>query len=258
MKNKSLLLLLTFCLCSVLIAQNQQPKWLNIVYIGNSITQGVQIEEPKRNAPPVKASVYLHKQEDVGEVKFSNQGVSGSTTVDFLPQNNILFPKVKEAADLLKEDTWATLIFSIMLGTNDSAVKGPNGSPVSPEQYKENLKTIINELLIGYPASIVVLHQPLWYSPTTYNSSIYLQEGLDRLQTYFPEIRSLVTEYKDQYPDQVFLGDTEGFDFFREHKEEFLILEEGNQGVFYLHPNKEGAAKLGELWGKAIHRIINE
>ena len=32
--------------------------------------------------------------------------------------------------------------------------------------------------------------------------------------------------------------------------------ENGQQGVFYLHPNVQGAKVLGELWGEAIYKII--
>ena len=109
---------------------------LNIVFVGNSITYGAGLENPTREAPPVKAAIYLTGQPFIGSVKYSNQGVSGSTTVDFLPETNTLFPKVKAAADKFKDEDWATLVFSIMLGTNDSAIRGTNGCPVSPEQGK--------------------------------------------------------------------------------------------------------------------------
>ncbi|MDL2265923.1 GDSL-type esterase/lipase family protein [Parabacteroides sp. OttesenSCG-928-G21] len=237
-------------------AQVEERLWLNVIYIGNSITQGVQIDNPRRNAPPVKASVYLRAQPNVGEIKYSNQGVSGKTTVDFLPQTNTFFPKVIEVAEQFKEDTWAKLVFSIMLGTNDSAIKGPNGSPVSAEQYYQNMRIIIDELLSRYPAALVVLHKPLWYSPNTHNASLYLEEGLKRLESYFPQLEKLVAHYQDTYPNQVFMGDTEAFDYFKENHLTELIPENGNSGVFYLHPNLSGASKLGEFWGKAIYRAI--
>lgn len=237
-------------------AQADERMWLNVVYIGNSITQGALIENPLRYAPPVKASVYLQTQPEIDEVKYSNQGVSGYTTVDFLPVTNTSFPKVIAAADRFKEDTWAQLVFSIMLGTNDSAIKGPNGSPVSPGQYYTNMKTIIDELLIRYPTAKVVLHRPIWYSMNTYNAAMYLKEGLKRLESYLPKLEALVELYKTTHPGQVFMGDTEAFDYFRDNYTEYLIPEDGNAGTFYLHPNKEGAARLGEFWGKAIYKAV--
>lgn len=256
MKKLFSLLTFLFITLQLTVAQYDHPFWLNVVYIGNSITQGVIIDMPRKNAPPVKASIYLHQQPKVGEVKYSNQGVSGKTTVDFLPETGTFFEKVKEAADQLAEDTWATLIFSIMLGTNDSAIQGPNGAPVAPETYYENMKKIIDELLQRYPESLVVLHRPVWYSPNTYNSSRYLEEGLERLQSYFPEIDRLVRMYGETYPDRVFAGDKEAFEFFKENHTKYFIPEKGNAGTFYLHPNEAGAARLGQFWGKAIYNAL--
>ena len=128
-------------------ANAQENKQVNLVFIGNSITYGAGLENPVREAPPVRTAIYLGKQPFIGTVRYSNQGVSGSTTVDFLPEKDLLYPKVVAAADQFADEDWATLVFSIMLGTNDSAEKGPNGSPVSPEQYRRNMQTIIDSLL---------------------------------------------------------------------------------------------------------------
>lgn len=248
----SLLLCITFCS----YALGEEKKNLNIVFIGNSITQGALLEDPRHDAPPVKAALYLRKQPTGGTVRYSNQGVSGSTTLDFLPQNESLFPKVVQVADQFRDETWATLIFSIMLGTNDSAITGPNGAPVSPSDYYGNMKSIVDRLLALYPDCKIVLHRPVWYSPNTYNGAKYLEEGLNRLQSYYPQLQALVLDYSKRFPGQVFMGDTEGFDYFKTHYETELFPEEGNAGTFYLHPNKKGAAALGELWGKAIQRVI--
>lgn len=236
----------------------QTNNYLNIVFVGNSITYGAGLENPQREAPPVRAAIYLGKQPFVGTVRYSNQGVSGSTTVDFLPETGTLFNNVSEAADQFKDEDWATLVFSLMLGTNDSAMEGPNGAPVPPEQYRENIQAIIDSLLAKYTDCKVVIHRPIWYSPNTHNSSTYLEDGLERLESYYPEIRDLVENYGKTHRGRVFLGDTEGFEYFKEHHEEFFQAEDGNSGVFYLHPNKEGAKILGELWGKAIYHAAME
>ena len=207
-----------------------EKRHLNIVFIGNSITQGVGLEKPSHEAPPVQAVLYLGKQPGVGEVRFSNQGVSGCTTVDYLPTTHTLFDRAKQAADQFADEDWATLVFSLMLGTNDSAIHGTNGAPVSPEQYTRNMIT-------------------------GGSRTKYMQEGLDRLISYYPEIQALVKAYAEKAPGRVFLGDTEGFDFFKENEAKFQH-EQGNAGIFFLHPNKEGAKDLGELWGKAIYNVL--
>ena len=256
MKNigRLICLLLYTVICNQ--AMGKENKYLNIVFIGNSITQGALLDDPAHDAPPAKAALYLAKQPGMASVKYSNQGVSGCTTTDYLPQTETLFPKAVSAADQFKGETWATLIFSVMLGTNDSAIVGPNGSPASPAKYYENMKAIIDKLLALYPDCKIVLQRPLWYSPNTHNAAKYLEEGLNRLQSYYPELQSLVLDYSRRFPGQVFMGDTDGFDYFKANYETDLRPEDGNSGIFYLHPNKKGAAVLGELWGKAIYSIL--
>jgi len=232
-----------------------QKRDLNIVYIGNSITHGVQLDTPETQAPPAVASAYLRQQPGIGSVEFSNQGVSGFTTVDFLPSTNTVFNKVEQAARSF-QNTQALLIFSIKLGTNDSASSGPNGSPVSPEQYHDNLKTIMDRLLEDFPGCKIILQHPLWYSPNTYNGARYLQEGLTRLQSYFPQLERLAHEYAKTHPKQVYVADRTSFDYFKAHYQTDFIPEQGKQGIFYLHPNLKGAAVLGTIWGKEIYKDL--
>ncbi|MDR0610276.1 MAG: GDSL-type esterase/lipase family protein [Planctomycetaceae bacterium] len=221
---------------------------LNIVFIGNSITIG-----GGEQSPPARCAEYLKQQAGIGEVAFSNQGVSGLTTVDFLPSKNKQFPKVIEAANLFKNDQSGKLLFSVMLGTNDSAVTGPNGSPVSPEDYRRNLKEIVDRLLTDYPESKIVLHYPIWYSDTTQNNAVYLLEGQLRVTVYGLEIQSLVDFYS-QTPDKtrVYLGDTKAYHYFKTHYESAMRHETGKKGTFFLHPNDRGADVLGRFWGAAI------
>lgn len=144
-----------------------------------------------------------------------------------------------------------------MLGTNDSAITGPSGAPASPAKYYENMKTIVDKLLALYPKCKIVLHRPVWYSPNTYNGAKYLEEGLNRLQSYYPELQALVLDYSKRFPGQIFMGDTDGFDYFKAHYKSELFPEKGNAGTFYLHPNRKGASALGELWGKAVLKAID-
>lgn len=238
------------------ILEAKDKQYINIVFIGNSITFGAGLANPVHDAPPVKAALYLSKQPEIASVKYSNRGVSGATTVDFLPATESLFPAVVRAADKFKDETWATLLFSITLGTNDSAIKGTNGSPVSPAQYYDNIKTIVDQLLSLYPSCRIVLNRPLWYSPNTYNGAMYLQEGLDRLQSYYPELQALASDYAKRFPGQVYLGDTDAFGYFKAHYKTDCQAENGNDGIFYLHPNEKGATELGLFWGKAIQKVL--
>lgn len=66
-----------------------------------------------------------------------------------------------------------------------AACTGTNGAPVSAEQYESNMQLIIDSLCFRFPEAKVVLHYPIWYSPNTYNSAMYLKEGLKRLANLF-------------------------------------------------------------------------
>jgi len=239
---------------SICFAQDKKPN-LNIVFIGNSITQGVQLATPE-DAPPATAIAYLRGQKNLGTVEFSNQGHSGYTTLDFLPGTKA-FTKVEEAAGAFA-DKQALLIFSVKLGTNDSAIQGPHGAPVSAGDYIQNVKTIIDKLLADFPAAVVILQHPIWYSPNTQNGAKYLQEGLSRLQSYVPKLDSLTQSYATVNPKHVFTGDKKAFKYFKKRHLMLLIPENGKQGIFYLHPNKAGAIVLGEFWGMAIEKVVRK
>ncbi|MBB5394338.1 GDSL-type esterase/lipase family protein [Mucilaginibacter sp. AK015] len=245
---KSVFLIGAFLLCAFKLLP---PQKANIVFIGDSITFGSNTAELQ---PSVYALDYLVKKKGL-MVTQSNQGVSGHTTLDFLPGEQD-FDNTIKAADVFYRDTEAQLIFSIMLGTNDSAMQGTHGAPVSPVQYAANLKTTADSLLKRYPSSKIVLNNPIYYSPNTYNGAMYLQEGLDRLQSYFPQIAALVKGYAVTNPNHVYTGYTSGFVDFRKNYQFTLQPEQGKQGTFYLHPNKSGAGYLGKKWGEAIYHAL--
>ena len=233
--------LILITLCSFDFSTKQK---INIVFIGDSITEG----EQESKAPPAYATAFLQKQMRFDNVKFSNQGVSGCTTVDFLPSTATHFADVEKAADNLYGDKQATLIFSIMLGTNDSAIDGPLGSPVSSDSYSNNMSIIINSLLQRYSKSKIIIHYPLWYSPNTYNSSKYLLEGLTRLQTYFPIIEALVKSYSKTNFGHVFEGDKYGFSYFKKNHLTHMLHETESREYFtcILMKKAQGTRKLLE------------
>jgi len=231
------------------------PKNFNIVFIGNSITHGAGLKDPATEAPPAEAVIWLKKQKGIGKIDFRNMGISGRTTVDFLPGGPKCFQQVEEAANSFT-DKQAQLVFSIILGTNDSAVKGPNGAPVAVVDYSANLRKIADKLLEEFPGCKIIFQQPIWYSKNTHNRSTYDAEGLERLQTYFPAIKRVVRSYRDSIPGRVFMGDTRAYGFFRKHAEDNFQHENGAEGVFFLHPNKEGAVILGDFWAKAIYKKL--
>lgn len=218
----------------------------DLIFIGNSITEGTYLKNP----PPNIAAAIL---DSLGyDVVYRNCGMSGYTTYDFLP-GSAAFHKVIVAADSIQRRD-SQLVFSVKLGTNDSAGKGTHGAPVSAQQYEKNMQSIIDSLHQRYPSAKIVLHNPLWYSPNTHNSAVYLQDGLNRLQTYRPIIRKLAKINKPFVEE----GDRKGFDLFRKHYKTYHKPQEGKSGIFYLHPSVEGSKVLGRLWALSIDRILKK
>lgn len=257
MKLTQLLSVTILMVFSIVPLQGQpSQRNLDIVYIGNSITQGVQLEDPASEAPPACATKYIRTLRGVESANFLNRGRSGFTTVNFLPVPDGELSKVTYAVKTFHTDNSRLLVFSIMLGTNDSAEEGPRGAPLWPEQYHINMKAITDKLLSEFPGCKVIYQQPIWYSETTYNRSRYLKAGLERLQSYFPELKALVKEYSVLKPGKVYMGDTRAFDYFKTNFSTELITESGNAGVFYLHPNKKGAESLGRFWAEGIYSAL--
>ncbi|WP_377159999.1 SGNH/GDSL hydrolase family protein [Mucilaginibacter terrae] len=225
-----------------------------MVFIGDSITQGSKV---LGQTPPDYAGEYLISPKNTGGVQVANCGVSGRTTVNFLPATNTEFKKVKAAADKFYVDKQAVLLFSVMLGTNDSAIKGPLGAPVAPGDYRANLKTIADSLLAAYPGCKIVFNYPIWYSNNTHNrGATYLQEGQDRVKAYWIEIDELVQSYKSTKHNQVFKGDKNAYAYFEKNYLTDFKPETGPDGTFYLHPNAKGDKALGEFWAKAILKAV--
>jgi hypothetical protein len=253
--HRSLIIFFLILFAFSLFEMSDQPfeKKLNldIVYIGNSITQGAQLGNPEEEAPPATASEYLSRKPGVGHVSFLNQGRSGSTTEDYLPGENALQEVISNTRQFHKDND-RMLIFTISLGNGSY----DSDSPEDAMQYQKNLRSIGDRLLNEFPACKIVFLQPIWYSPVTFSSDKYMAEGLARLQSYFPELQSLVLNYSLLKPGQIFLGDIKAFAYFRNNYLTDLIPEAGNARSFYLHPNKKGAYVLGKLWGEAIYQSL--
>lgn len=219
---------------------------LALVFIGNSITQGVGVSNATTEAAPIVTGRLIETYSGKN-VAIRNCGHSGSTTLDWMP-GTTYYNEAIAAAEAIKR--YGSPWFSIMLGTNDSAEDGPNGSPVSTDNYKANLKSIIDALLTKYEDAKVVINYPIWYSDNTHNGAVYKAEGLARLQSYHPIITTLVAEYQAA-GKAVYAGSTKAYSYF-EGNTSLYSAENGNSGTFYLHPNTQGATKLAQFWAGSI------
>lgn len=240
------------CLVLGASAQPRKARTCNLIFIGNSITEGALHANKKKTAPPVVAANLVGNMLSM-DVHYRNCGRSGATTVDFLPEQKRDFVRVEKAIEEIKALSYAPILFSIMLGTNDSANFGPNGSPVSNEDYKKNLMTMIGRIRELCPNAIFILQRPIWYSPNTHNAAQYLVAGQKRMVAYTDVLIEIANEN-----DDVYLGDRDAFDYFGAKHRKYMFAEDGKAGTFYLHPNEAGARKLARYWAQAIVKVVKK
>lgn len=248
MKSKIICALVAIALS---LGLSMAQKKVNLVFIGNSITYGAQIDHDTQ-APPVRVGERLKAKGY--EVEMRNCGVSGSVTADWLPRfNTWMFQRMVKAADELSQLD-GTMVFSIMLGTNDSSIE----CRVSPSQYYANMKEIVDYLIAHYPKAMIVVNYPIWYSSHTYNGARYLHEGQDRLKTYLPVIDKLCNYYRTSGYNQVCQGSRHTYSYF-ENRSDLFVAENSALGQslkFYLHPNAEGAWRLSKFWTRSILKAV--
>lgn len=221
---------------------------INLLFIGNSITAGATLSSASTQAPPILCRKLIADATGV-TTNVYNGGHSGITTWGYLPGRDD-FEKLVKAAKNYQQNNGGLIYISIMLGTNDSACTTTEGAPVSTDTYRANMKKIIDKIIEEVPGCKILLNYPIWYSPSTYNSAKYLQEGLDRLHSYYPILDDIVEEY-----DQVFAGNRGVWEYF-ENNTELFTRENGHSGYFYLHPNLTGANRLAEIWANSLLELI--
>ncbi len=222
---------------------------LNIMFIGDSITSGYLMKSPERDAPPVYAVAWLKEQPSISRVLFKNCGKPGYRTDQFLPNRpNSAWDEVKQAGNLFQKEPGA-LLFSVMLGANDSA--GQNDTAIhSPDRFRQDMKTLVQALCEHFPTALVVIHHPTGYTkaPGTYPENFAL---------YLPEIDSVVKEMAKSYPGRVHLGDVKGWDCFQKNHQSLCFKESRENVPYYVHPNERGAKVFGQFWGEAIYNAIH-
>lgn len=252
---KTLFLLIAFLCISAFAKGNSY----NIVFIGNSITYGDTQKDHKHTAPPVATAEWLQKQSGVDSVYFVNMGKNGKRSWDFLPD----YPKtffdelVDKTNMLIKDHPQDHLIFSIMLGTNDSA-RRPMNDRTPANQYSKNITALLDTLYALYPEAKVIIHRSVWYSPNTLtkNGSVFDTSSDSILQSYWKSMPDLVRRMEPDHLGALYLGDSKAYNYFKANYHTDMTPQPGGNGTFYLHPNEKGAKVLGEFWGKAIYEKI--
>jgi lysophospholipase L1-like esterase len=224
---------------------------VDLVYLGDSITASTSMPEDVR--PPQMCTKALQAKFAGVSFFMSAQGHGGHTTGDFLPKEGATtgdFAEAETAAKKLQIDHPGLLVFSMMLGTNDSANSGHTGSPASAETYKANVKKIADALIAEFPGCKIVLQQPIWRSTPPDEGTDKGQAVVDRLNSYFPILAAIPAEYPS---GQVALGDTKAYAAFEADPTTLLRDQKNPQGIpFRLHPNPQGSAMLAKFWADGI------
>ena len=206
--------LLGFWSSTILFAQafpttGPSQKVICLVCIGDSITAGSSLPDAANQCAPVVLARELANGSPAGTAVFlTNVGKSGTTTEDWIPPKGLVNRADKAAAKLMADHPTGQMIFSIMLGTNDSANHGPHGSPVADERYRQNLKAITDLLASKYPDCRIFIHHAIFYSKNTHNTSDYEGNSAhDRLLSYFPQIDALIADDAKAEHRHLFAGD---------------------------------------------------
>ena len=247
MRKIAFIFLMTLLTSGYAMAQ----KEYNIVFIGNSITYGATHQNPRKTNPTISCVKMLKEQGLT--VHSKNMGKSGKTSRDFNPGRKGYWAGVKKAAAELSEAfPEAQMVFSIMLGTNDAAIRTKK-TCWTDDIYHKSITLIIDSLEAIYPKAVIVLHQDPYFSPNIEKESGTKmdEQCLKQLQNYWKVDQQIAKERKN-----VFLGSDEIYAFFEKNHQEMMTPEEGLQGTFYLHPNPQGSAELGKLWGKSLAKIL--
>ena len=124
--------------------QAQEPPHINLLFIGNSITAGATLSNAAQQAPPIVCRALVEEATGV-TTNVYNGGHSGITTFGYLPGRDDFTSILNNAKNFQKNG--GKIYISIMLGTNDSACSGPEGAPVNPDVYANNIRTIIDKLI---------------------------------------------------------------------------------------------------------------
>lgn len=232
-------------------------KEYNIVFIGNSITYGATHKQPAKTNPTRSCVSYLKEQGITAHSR--NAGKSGKTSRDYLPgKKKSYYGLVKKSADELTEaHPEAQLVFSIMLGTNDAAIRTKK-TCWTDEIHRKALCQIVDSLIDRYPKALFVFHQDPYFTPNIEKESGTKmdEDCLKQLQSYWKVDQDIVKQYNKKHNGQFFAGSDEIYAFFEKNHQEMMTPEEGLQGTFFLHPNAAGAVELGKLWGKSLAKIL--
>ncbi|GAB6011068.1 GDSL-type esterase/lipase family protein [Viscerimonas tarda] len=205
MKKTFILFVFAFCLMASVNA-----KVIRITCVGNSITEGAKLKNPKEESYPAQLQALLGKNYIV-----SNFGVSGRT---MLRKGNLPYWEVARYQDALNS---APDIVFISLGTNDAKA-------INRAHYDE---------LVGDTRDMIRSFTSLSSHPRVVVILPYVSFEPDEKQIYDPII------VKDIIPRLSQAAYEEGVETIDMHP---LLIDRRDLLPDYVHPNKEGAGVVAQ------------
>ena len=189
-----------------------------ILFVGDSITRGMMncdytTEECDRTSESAvsKEIEVLGKEDFVAKVDNSQI----QTTADYIAKGST---------------TEGATIAQVMLGTNDV------GKGISKVEYKQNMQTIVNDLLDSGVEKVIV-NKPIF--------SVQISDKINEFWAYLQESPSIFDN------ESIVKGDEAAYDWFA--KRTFLLDGDG-QGF---HPDEYGYEVLGRFWAEALQKAID-
>jgi lysophospholipase L1-like esterase len=190
-----------------------------ILFVGDSITTGMtNCNYAISQCDQVDASAVSREIDFLGKEGYAAKvdNSQAQTTADHLARGlNV------EGADIAQ----------IMLGTNDA------GMGVSPAEYKQNMKTIVDTLLDSGVKKVMI------------NKPIFAASVSDKINEYWEYLQVAPSLFSDEF---VVKGDEDAYDWFASRQ----YLLDGDGGGF--HPDEYGYEILGQFWARALQRNLSE
>ena len=196
---------------------------LAIGYIGDSIT----IDNPGSGAPPAVTDTNLST--DGLTISGANQGVSGTSTSDWLPgSTNLTSAKSAFVSAGVR-------LVHVMLGTNDARVAVRN----SAATYQANLQRIVSDL-VGSGFLVAISYPP--YAVPGSNGGDQ-DATANTLRVAYQAMINQIVNGRD-----VFLASTSAYAYFAANAGQ---LSDG------IHPTTAGVTALAQLWANGLTPLVS-
>jgi lysophospholipase L1-like esterase len=213
--------------CGTLAFTGWEPDVLAVGFLGDSLVAGYGLNQKPGDIAASLVQASLSTQ----IVATVSPGVSGATAADYLPGS----PHLANAKSLFERHGIRHVM--VMLGTNDCG----DHNAVTPTQYRANMLAICRDLVAdGYT---VLLNYPPAFVPPAGYGGVFSTASLARLESYQPQIDSLVNGVT------ILQGDTTAFDDFAANAGSWIQADN-------IHLTVAGNAALAQRWAEAIESTL--